>query len=109
MARSSSIDCLGFHNFGLGLDSIIIKYDESKADKAGEKLSEKNVYAHTTDWKKCTWLALGKFSLELSFFVMTILTFSLSFRYLLFSKPRVSSRERTIVPSKGDKGGSWLH
>jgi hypothetical protein len=28
MARSASIDCLAFHNFSLGLDSIVIKYDE---------------------------------------------------------------------------------
>jgi hypothetical protein len=60
MARSASIDCLAFHNFGVGHDSIIIKYDDSKADKAGEKLSEKNVYANPIDWTMCTWLALGK-------------------------------------------------
>jgi hypothetical protein len=40
MARSASIDCLAFHNFSLDLDSMVIKYDETKADKAGEKLSE---------------------------------------------------------------------
>ena len=39
MAPSASIDCLGFHNFSVGLDWIVIKYDETKADKAGEKLS----------------------------------------------------------------------
>lgn len=61
MARSASIDCLAFHNFRLGTDSIIIKYDDSKADKAGEKLSEKNVYANPLDWIQCPWLALGKF------------------------------------------------
>jgi hypothetical protein len=39
-------DCLAFHNFSLDLDSVVIKYDETKADKAGEKkLSEKNIYA----------------------------------------------------------------
>ena len=59
MARSASIDCLAFHNFGLGTDSLVIKYDDSKADKAGEKLSEKNVYANPLDWTMCTWLALG--------------------------------------------------
>jgi len=42
MARSALIDCLSLHNFSLGVDSIIIKYDESKADKSGERLSEKN-------------------------------------------------------------------
>ena len=60
MARSASIDCLGFHNFTVGsLDSIAIKYDETKADKAGEKLSSKNVYANPIDWTMCTWLGLG--------------------------------------------------
>ena len=59
MARSASIDCLCFHNFSLGQDSIIIKYDESKADKAGEKLSEKNLYANPLEWTMCSWLAFG--------------------------------------------------
>ena len=59
MARSASIDCLCFHNFSLGQDSIIIKYDESKADKAGEKLSEKNLYSNPLEWTMCSWLAFG--------------------------------------------------
>ena len=61
MARSASIDCLAFHNLSVGsLDScsIVIKYDETKADKAGEKLSEKKymltpligLCAHGSDW-----------------------------------------------------------
>ena len=57
MARSASIDCLAFHNFSLDLDSIVIKYDETKADRTGEKLSENNVYANPLDWTMCTWLA----------------------------------------------------
>ena len=59
MARSASIDCLAFHNFSVGLDSLVIKYDDSKADKTGEKLSEKNVYANPLDWTMCSWLAIG--------------------------------------------------
>ena len=59
MARSALIDCLAFHNFTLGLDSLVVKYDETKADKSGEKLSEKNVYANPIDWTMCTWLGLG--------------------------------------------------
>lgn len=59
MARSASIDCLSFHNFSLGQDSIVVKYDETKADKAGEKLSEKNIYSNPLDWQMCTWLAFG--------------------------------------------------
>ena len=44
MARSASIDCLAFHNLSVGsLDLIVIKYDETKADKAGKKLSEKKI------------------------------------------------------------------
>jgi hypothetical protein len=38
MARSASIDPLAFHHFNLGVDSIIGKYDDSKADKIGERL-----------------------------------------------------------------------
>lgn len=41
MARCASVDPLGFHNFSLGQDSLIVKYDDSKADKDGERLSEK--------------------------------------------------------------------
>jgi hypothetical protein len=59
MARSASVDPLAFHNFSLGADSIIGKYDESKSDKAGERLSEKNIYANPTNWKICFWTAFG--------------------------------------------------
>jgi len=41
MGRCASIDPLGFHNFSLGIDSIVGKYDDSEADKDGERLSEK--------------------------------------------------------------------
>ena len=41
MARSISIDPLVFHNFTVASDSIVGKYDDSKTDKAGERLSEK--------------------------------------------------------------------
>ena len=43
MARCASVDPLGFHNFTLGQDSIVIKYNDSKADKDGEKLSQKKI------------------------------------------------------------------
>jgi hypothetical protein len=59
MARSASIDCLAFHNFSVGIDSVVIKYDDSKADKTGEKLSEKNVYSNPLGWTMCSWLAIG--------------------------------------------------
>jgi hypothetical protein len=59
MARSASIDPLGFHNLKLGNDSIRLKYDDSKADKAGERLSEKNIYANPKDWRLCWWTGFG--------------------------------------------------
>ena len=43
MARSASIDPLAYRNFWCGEDSIIVKYDDSKTDKAGECLLEKNI------------------------------------------------------------------
>jgi hypothetical protein len=54
---------LGFHNFTVGsLDSIAIKYDKTKAaDKAGEQLLSKNVYANPIDWTMCIWLGMGIF------------------------------------------------
>ena len=63
MARGISIAPLGFHNFTLGQDSIICKYDDSKVDKEGDKLSEKNIYANPFDWKQCWWTALGLYCL----------------------------------------------
>lgn len=97
MARSASIDCLAFHNFSMGLDSIVIKYDDSKADKAGEKLSEKNVYANPLDWTMCTWTALGEFfSLLYTKQHLLTLFFSSSSptpRCILFSLPGTPGRE----------------
>ena len=47
VARSSSIDLLGFHNFSIGAsDSIKVLYDESKADNKGKKLPLK-IYTQT--------------------------------------------------------------
>jgi hypothetical protein len=50
---------LGFHNFSLGADSLICKYDNSKVDKGGEKLSEKNTYANPENHLLCFWTGLG--------------------------------------------------
>ena len=58
-ARSANIDPLGFHNFNLGMDSIVGKYDDSKADKAGERLSEKNLYANPFNYSMCIFTGLG--------------------------------------------------
>ena len=59
MARSASIDPLAFHNFSVGNDSYVGKYDSSKADKAGERLSEKNIYANAQEWQMCFWTGFG--------------------------------------------------
>lgn len=59
MARCGNIDPLGFHNFKVGQDSIICKYDDQKADKAGDRLSEKNIYANPFEWTQCFWTGLG--------------------------------------------------
>ena len=41
MSRCASVDPLGVHAFTLGQDSIVIKYNDLKADKDGENLSHK--------------------------------------------------------------------
>ena len=47
MAHLYNVDCLSFHNIKRGiLDSIIFKYDETKMDKTGEFVQEKNVYSN---------------------------------------------------------------
>jgi hypothetical protein len=59
MARSASIDPLRLDNFRLGPDSIIGKYDDSKSDKAAERLSEKNLYSNPTKFQWCWWTGFG--------------------------------------------------
>ena len=59
MARSINIDCLGWHNLKKGEDSIVVKYDETKADKSGESCSDKNIYANPQDWYVCWYTCLG--------------------------------------------------
>ena len=59
MARSISIDPLGFHNFKTGVDSIKCTYDDSKTDKSGEKVSPKNLYSNPYDPKVCCFTSMG--------------------------------------------------
>ena len=59
MARCASVDPLGFHNISVGLDSIKCSYDDSKADKDGEKLSEKNIYANPLVYRQCFWTSFA--------------------------------------------------
>ena len=65
MARSINIGVLAFHNFRAGEDCIIVRYDKSKADQTGEKVSDKHVYDNPFDPLVSVFLALGVwFSLE---------------------------------------------
>jgi hypothetical protein len=65
MARSVSIGELGLHNFRAGKDHIVCCYDDSKADKTGERCTDKHLYANQSDPTVCLFLALGIFfSLE---------------------------------------------
>jgi hypothetical protein len=65
MARSVNIGALGFHNFRDGEDHIVCCYNDSKADKMGEKCMDKYIYANPLEPKVCSFLSLGIFfSLE---------------------------------------------
>ena len=60
MSRSISVDGLAFHHIKSGAsDSIKFKYDETKADKTGEFVQEKNCYANPLKPHVCFFLALG--------------------------------------------------
>ena len=60
VARSSSIDPLGFHNLTMGAsDSVRIMYDKSKADRKGEKVTPKNLYANPFRPQICPFVGLG--------------------------------------------------
>ena len=54
------MDCLGFHHFKSDtLDSIKCRFDETKANKTGKFVQEKNCYANPNKPKLCFFLALG--------------------------------------------------
>jgi len=60
MSRSISIDKLSFHNLKIGTsDSIKFKFDETKSDKTGEFVTEKNCYANPFDPGVCLFTALA--------------------------------------------------
>ena len=60
MARSVSVDCLGFHHFrNVMADSIKCKFGETKADKTGEFVQEKNCYANPHEPELCFFSAPG--------------------------------------------------
>ena len=65
MARSINIGVLALHCFRVGEDCIIVRYDKSKADQTGAKVSDKHVYDNPFDPLVSVFLALGVwFSLE---------------------------------------------
>merc|ERR1711884_812893 len=59
MAQSANIDPLKLHNIKLGIDSIMVKFDESKAEKQAQRLALKNVCAHPFDFRLCCFTGLG--------------------------------------------------
>lgn len=59
MARSISVGTLCFHNFRVGEDNIIIRYDSHKADQAGESCHDKHLFANPLDPVLDLFLALG--------------------------------------------------
>jgi hypothetical protein len=60
MARSINIDSVALHSIKRGIsDSITFKYDETKVDKTGEFVCEKNVYSNPHNPFVCVFTALG--------------------------------------------------
>jgi hypothetical protein len=62
MAHSINVDCLSSHNLKRGIsDSIVFKYDETKMDKTGDFVQEKNVYSNPLKGQEhlCVLTALG--------------------------------------------------
>ena len=66
MARSVSIGVLGFHNFRLGEDNIICRYDKHKSDQTGATVHEdKHLFSNPFDGLVNLYLAMGVwFSVE---------------------------------------------
>jgi hypothetical protein len=60
MARSINVDCIALHSIKQGMsDSITFKYDETKMDKTGEFVQEKNCYSNPFSPTVCIFTALG--------------------------------------------------
>jgi hypothetical protein len=72
IARSVSIDQLGFHNLTAGEDSIRVKYDLTKMDQGGKNMCPKNLFANPHEpaisfhFALGVWLSLNKDKLESS-------------------------------------------
>ncbi len=59
MARSISIEGLQWNMFGVGKDSIVVEYFDSKMDKKGEKTVPKNCFANPLNPVICICTALA--------------------------------------------------
>jgi len=60
MSRSVNIDSLSFHHIKPGTsDAIKFRFDETKTDKTGEFVQEKNCYGNPKKPHLCFFLALG--------------------------------------------------
>ena len=58
IARSQNIDDLTFRMFSLGIDSIILEYNQTKTNKKGEKCSPQNCYTNPFDVVTCLFTML---------------------------------------------------
>ena len=59
MARSVSIGTLAFHNFRLGDDNIICRYDRHKTSQSGESVHDKHIFSNPFDAVMDVFLALA--------------------------------------------------
>jgi hypothetical protein len=59
MAHSINIGILALYCFRIGKDCLVVRYDRSRADQTGEKVSNKHVYDNTFDPLVLGFLALG--------------------------------------------------
>ena len=65
MARSINIGVLSFHNFRLGEDNIVCRYDKHKSDQTGETAHDKHLFGNPFDGLVNLYLGLGVwFSVE---------------------------------------------
>ena len=61
MARLINIGGLALHNFRVGEDNLVVKYDDSKSDKEGKNTTEKHLFTNSMEPLVCLFLALGVF------------------------------------------------
>lgn len=59
MARSINIGALTFQNLGIGKDSIVVKFNSTKKDQTGEKVTPKNCFSNPFNYLMCVTTALG--------------------------------------------------